>query len=118
VRWWTRERAPSGDPEAEIHDRHAEELYRQALLALGDAGVAEQFVRDVSVDEYMQPRRNGGTQRMQPVMSRYRPSGAARSWQRARPGQTAGLALAAAGGVSAGAAHGGGAADGQYSGRG
>ena len=99
------------------YDRHAEELYRQALLTLGDAGVTEQFVRDVSVDEYRQPRRNGGTQRMRPVMSRYRPSGAARA------GNAPGLGkllvwLSAAGGVSAGAAHGSGAADGQYSGRG
>jgi hypothetical protein len=99
------------------YDRHAEELYRQALLTLGDAGVAEQYVRDMIVDEYRRPRRNGGTQRMQPVMSRYRPSGAARSWQRVRPGQLL-VWPAAAGGVSAGAAHGGGAADGQYSGRG
>ena len=83
--------------DAEIHDHHTEALYRQALLTLGDAGVAEQFVRDVSVDEYIQPRRNGGTQRMQPVMSRYRPSGAARSWQRARPGRTVGLARGSGG---------------------
>jgi len=79
------------------YDRHADELYRQALLTLGDAGVAEQFVRDVSVDEYRQPRRNGGTQRMRPVMSRYRPSGAARSWQRARPRQAVGLARGSGG---------------------
>jgi hypothetical protein len=82
-----------------------------------DRCMAEEYVRDVIVDEYRRPRRNGGTQRIQPVMSRYRPSGAARSWQRVRPGQLL-VWPAATGGVSAGAAHGSGAADGQYSGRG
>jgi hypothetical protein len=39
------------DPDADIYDRHADGLYRQALLTLGDAGMAEQVVCDVIVDE-------------------------------------------------------------------
>jgi hypothetical protein len=39
------------DPDADIYDRHADGLYRQALLTLGDAGMAEQVVTDVIVDE-------------------------------------------------------------------
>jgi hypothetical protein len=34
-----------------MYDRHADGLYRQALLTLGDAGMAEQVVCDVIVDE-------------------------------------------------------------------
>ena len=34
-----------------IYDRHAAGLYRQALLTLGDAGMAEQVVSDVVLDE-------------------------------------------------------------------
>jgi hypothetical protein len=34
-----------------IYDRHAAGLYRQALLTLGDAGMAEQVVSDVILDE-------------------------------------------------------------------
>lgn len=40
-----------GDLDADIYDRHADGLYRQALLTLGDAGMAEQVVCDVIVDE-------------------------------------------------------------------
>jgi hypothetical protein len=40
-----------GDLDADIYDRHADGLYRQALLTLGDAGLAEQVVCDVMVDE-------------------------------------------------------------------
>jgi hypothetical protein len=40
------------DLDADIYDRHADGLYRQALLTLGDAGMAEQVVSDVIVDEY------------------------------------------------------------------
>ena len=39
------------DADADIYDRHADGLYRQALLTLGDAGLAEQVVCDVIVDE-------------------------------------------------------------------
>jgi hypothetical protein len=39
------------DPDADIYDRHAAGLYKQALLTLGDAGLAEQVVSDVIVDE-------------------------------------------------------------------
>jgi hypothetical protein len=41
----------SGDPDADMYDRHAAGLYRQALLTLDDAGQAEQVVFDVIVDE-------------------------------------------------------------------
>ena len=34
-----------------IYDRHADRLYQQALLTLGDAGLAEQVVSDVLTDE-------------------------------------------------------------------
>ena len=40
-----------GDLDADIYDRHADGLYRQALLTLGDARMAEQVVCDVIVDE-------------------------------------------------------------------
>ena len=40
-----------GDLDADIYDRHADGLYRQASLTLGDAGMAEQVVCDVIVDE-------------------------------------------------------------------
>jgi hypothetical protein len=40
-----------GDLDPDIYDRHADGLYRQALLTLGDAGMAEQVVCDVIVDE-------------------------------------------------------------------
>jgi DNA-directed RNA polymerase specialized sigma24 family protein len=43
------------DRDAEIYDRHAGALYRQALLTLGDAGLAEQVVCDVLVDECVWP---------------------------------------------------------------
>jgi hypothetical protein len=39
------------DVDADIYDRHADGLYRQVLLTLGDAGLAEQVVCDVIVDE-------------------------------------------------------------------
>lgn len=39
------------EADADIYDRHADGLYRQALLTLGDAGLAEQVVCDVIVDE-------------------------------------------------------------------
>lgn len=39
------------EPDADIYDRHADGLYRQALLSLGDAGLAGQVVCDVIVDE-------------------------------------------------------------------
>jgi hypothetical protein len=37
--------------DADIYDRHAAGLYRQALLTLGDAGMAAQVVSDVIVAE-------------------------------------------------------------------
>src|ERR1700680_1863926 len=40
-----------GDPDADMYDRLAAGLYRQALLTLEDAGLAEQVVFDVIVDE-------------------------------------------------------------------
>lgn len=40
-----------GDPDADIYDRYAAGLYWQALLTLDDAGLAEQVVLDVIVDE-------------------------------------------------------------------
>jgi hypothetical protein len=39
------------DQDAETYDRHADALYRQALLTLGDARLAGQVVCDVIVDE-------------------------------------------------------------------
>jgi hypothetical protein len=38
-----------------IYDRHAAGLYRQALLTLGDTGLAEQVVSDVILDECLRP---------------------------------------------------------------
>jgi hypothetical protein len=50
------------DSGADIYDRHADGLYRQALLTLGDAGLAEQVVCDVIVDECTRvPSSAGGT---------------------------------------------------------
>lgn len=50
------------DPDADIYDRHADGLYKQALLTLGDAGLAEQVVCDVIVDECTRvPSATGGT---------------------------------------------------------
>jgi hypothetical protein len=49
------------DADADIYDRHANGLYRQALLTLGDAGLAEQVVCDVIVDECTRvPSSTGG----------------------------------------------------------
>src|ERR1017187_7025888 len=42
-----------GVRDVDIYDRHAAGLYRQALLTLDDAGMAEQVVSDVIVDECM-----------------------------------------------------------------
>jgi hypothetical protein len=39
------------DPDTDIYDRHAAGLYRQALLTLDHASLAEQVVLDVIVDE-------------------------------------------------------------------
>lgn len=41
----------SPSPDEAVYDRHAARLYRQALLTLGDAGLAEQVVSDVITDE-------------------------------------------------------------------
>jgi hypothetical protein len=41
--------------DADIYDRHASRLYRQALLTLDDAYLAEQVVCDVLVEECMRP---------------------------------------------------------------
>jgi DNA-directed RNA polymerase specialized sigma24 family protein len=43
------------DRDQETYDRHAAGLYQQALLTLGDAGMAEQVVSDVIVDECVHP---------------------------------------------------------------
>jgi hypothetical protein len=45
--------APAGSPgrDEAVYDRHAARLYRQALLTLGDAGLAERVVSDVITDE-------------------------------------------------------------------
>jgi hypothetical protein len=40
-----------GDRDADVYDRHAAGLYRQALLTLDDPGMAEQVVSDVIVGE-------------------------------------------------------------------
>ena len=48
------------DRDAEIYDRHAGALYRQALLTLGDADLAEQVVCDVLVDECVWPPASAG----------------------------------------------------------
>jgi hypothetical protein len=54
-----------GQRDQDIYDRHAAGLYRQALLTLGDTGLAEQVVSDVIVDECVRPaaadRRPGAT---------------------------------------------------------
>jgi hypothetical protein len=39
----------------DVYDSHTADLYRQALLTLGDASLAEQVVMSVIVDECMQP---------------------------------------------------------------
>ena len=39
-----------GGPDADMYDHYAAGLYRQALLTLDDAGLAEQVVSDVIVD--------------------------------------------------------------------
>lgn len=44
-----------GDRDADVYDRHAPWLYRQALLTLDDPGRAEQVVSDVIVDECVWP---------------------------------------------------------------
>ncbi len=41
----------SPSPDEAVYDRHATRLYRQALLTLGDAGLAEQVVSDVITEE-------------------------------------------------------------------
>jgi hypothetical protein len=46
--------------DADIYDRHADGLYRQALLTLGDAGLAEQVVCDVIVDECTRAQSSAG----------------------------------------------------------
>ena len=38
-----------------VHDRHADSLYRQALLTLGDASLAEQVVSHVITEECLGP---------------------------------------------------------------
>jgi len=38
-----------------VHDLHGDRLYRQALLTLGDAGLAEQVVSDVITGECLRP---------------------------------------------------------------
>ena len=38
-----------------LHDRHADSLYRQAMLTLGDASLAEQVVSDVITEECLGP---------------------------------------------------------------
>ena len=48
------------DRDAHFYDRHASGLYRQALLTLDDAHLAEQVVCDVLVDECVQPRASEG----------------------------------------------------------
>ncbi len=45
---------------ADTYDRHADALYRQALLTLGDAGLAGQAVCDVIVDECVWPPASAG----------------------------------------------------------
>jgi hypothetical protein len=47
--------AAPGDRDAEVYDRHAPWLYRQALLTLDDPERAEQVVSDVIVDECVRP---------------------------------------------------------------
>ena len=41
----------SPSPDESFYDRHAARLYQQALLTLGDQGLAEQVVSDVITDE-------------------------------------------------------------------
>ena len=41
----------SPSPDEAVYDRHATRLYRQALLTLGDPGLAEQVVSDVLTEE-------------------------------------------------------------------
>jgi hypothetical protein len=49
-----------GDRDADIYDRYASGLYRQALLTLDDAHLAEQVVCDVLVDECTRTPAPGG----------------------------------------------------------
>ena len=44
-----------------VYDRHAAGLYRQALLTLGDTGLAEQVVSDVILDECLRSAPEGDT---------------------------------------------------------
>jgi hypothetical protein len=48
-------RTAAGISDAQIYDQHAAGLYRQALLTLHDARLAEQVVTDVIVDECTRP---------------------------------------------------------------
>jgi DNA-directed RNA polymerase specialized sigma24 family protein len=45
-----------------VYDRHAAGLYRQALLTLGDAGMAEQVVSDVILVECLRSAPDGDTE--------------------------------------------------------
>lgn len=44
-----------GHKDEETYDRHAGNLYRQALFTLGDAELAEQVVSDIIVEECVRP---------------------------------------------------------------
>ena len=41
-----------------VYDQHAARMYQQALLTLGDAGLAEQVVSDVITEECLRPARD------------------------------------------------------------
>ena len=70
-----------------IYDRHAAGLYRQALLTLGDAGMAEQVVSDVVLDECLRSAPPEATQTPQSCAWGYWPAGGAKIWPGTWPGE-------------------------------
>jgi hypothetical protein len=78
-----------GDRDADIYDRYASGLYRQALLTLDDAHLAEQVVCDVLVEECSRTPAPGATRTVRVIAWRCRPTGIAGNWP-ARRGRTGG----------------------------
>ena len=77
-----------GDLDADIYDRHADGLYRQALLTLGDARMAEQVVCDVIVDECTGSRRRRVALATRVTVCQCRRTGVARNSPAGRQGTT------------------------------
>lgn len=79
------------DRELDVCDRYAAGLYRQALLTLNDADVAEQSVCDVSVSERRQGPHQRAMETMRIILWRWQPASVAQSWATGRNGTTAHL---------------------------